>query len=98
MTIAVPIKNNRSCSDLNSCDLVTIFSFNNNRVESEKQIKVSFDEVDISFKWLTELNIDMVITGTIDSRLNEYLQKHKIQAITGAPIANPQMLAEFYAM
>ncbi len=98
MTIAIPTKDDKSCFDMDSCESVTIFKFKNNIIESEKHIKVPFQEINNSYEWLTELKIDMVITGTIDSDFNEQLKRKNILAITGAPIANPQMLAEFYTL
>jgi len=98
MIIAIPTKNNKSCSDFSSCESIDIFSFKNNRVESKKQIKIPCQKINPSYEWINEFKIDMVITGTIDSNLNEYLKRNNIQAVTGAPIASPQILAEFYTI
>jgi len=97
MKIAIPTKNEKSCSNLYLCESVTVFNVINNRIESEMHIDLPCQETD-SYDWLTDLKIDMVITGTIDSNFNDHLIKYKVKAITGAPIASPQMLAEFYAM
>ena len=98
MRIAVPLTAGKLSQHFGHCEEFAIIDVNNDSrdIETQELVKPPAHEPGALPKWLTGLQVQLVIAGGMGQRAQQLFAQNKIDVVVGAQDNTPQELVQKY--
>jgi predicted Fe-Mo cluster-binding NifX family protein len=96
MKFAIPLADGKLTAHFGHCKEFAIIDVEEDKVKNKEILVPPPHEPGVLPAWLHELKTDIVIAGGMGHRAVTLFNERGIKVITGAPVAEPEMLVEQY--
>jgi predicted Fe-Mo cluster-binding NifX family protein len=98
MKIAIPVTGGRISAHFGHCEEFSIFDvdIDGKKITSQQSLTPPHHEPGVLPKWLSELQVDLVIAGGMGQRAQQLFEQNNIDLVIGAMDNTPQELIEQY--
>ncbi len=98
MRIAVPVANGRLAEHFGHCEQFAIIDadINSKEIKSQQLVTPPPHEPGLLPQWLSQLSVELVITGGMGTRAQQLFKQSNIDVVVGAPVDSPENLISSY--
>jgi predicted Fe-Mo cluster-binding NifX family protein len=98
MRIAIPVTEGRLSSHFGHCERFAIIDVDRDsrNIKSQELVLPPAHEPGVLPRWLSGLNVELVITGGMGQRAQQLFNQNQIEVVIGAPVDTPENLVLAY--
>jgi predicted Fe-Mo cluster-binding NifX family protein len=96
MKFAIPIADGKLTAHFGHCKEFAILNVEENKITNKEIIIPPPHEPGVLPRWLKEMGAHVIIAGGMGQRAIALFDEAGIQVITGAPVADPEILVKDY--
>jgi predicted Fe-Mo cluster-binding NifX family protein len=98
MRIAIPVTDGKLSPHFGHCEQFAIIDADTDtkNIKSQKLVKPPTHEPGVLPRWLSGLNVELIITGGMGQRAQQLFAQSGIDVVVGAPDNEPQELISQY--
>jgi predicted Fe-Mo cluster-binding NifX family protein len=98
MRVAIPLTEGKLSQHFGHCEQFAIIDIDSDsrNIKSQELVVPPAHEPGVLPRWLSGLNVELVITGGMGQRAQQLFTQNQIKVVVGAPVETPENLISAY--